>query len=58
MKNISLDLEFEYHDLLPSLKGISFEKLQIIPGDSHPNAYGHKKMAETLYPILKEVILQ
>tara|TARA_B100000767_G_scaffold221405_1_gene209880 strand:+ start:444 stop:1388 length:945 start_codon:yes stop_codon:yes gene_type:complete len=56
MKSISEELGFEYHDLLPSLKGIPFKKLQIIPGDSHPNVVGHYKMSQSLYPKIKEII--
>ena len=56
MKSISEELGFEYHDLLPSLKGISFKKLQIIQGDSHPNELGHYKISESLYPKIKDII--
>lgn len=57
MRSISVELGFEHHDLLPSLKGISFKELQIIPGDSHPNEHGHKLMATSLYPKIKEIII-
>lgn len=57
MKIISEELGFEYHDLLPSLKGISFKELQIIQGDSHPNEIGHKKIAESLFPKIKELLI-
>jgi len=56
MKSISEELGFEYHDLLPSLKGIPFKKLQIIQGDSHPNELGHYKISESLYPKIKDII--
>lgn len=58
MKSITEELGFEYHDLLPSLKGIPFNELQIILGDSHPNEKGHSKMAESLYPKIKELIVK
>lgn len=58
LKIITEELGFEYHDLLPSLKGLSFNELQIIQGDSHPNEKGHSKMAESLYPIIKELIVK
>ena len=58
LKSITEELGFEYHDLLPSLKGISFNELQIIQGDSHPNEKGHSKMAESLYPKIKELIVK
>jgi len=34
-----------------------FSKLQIIPGDSHPNELGHLKMAESLYPKIKNLVV-
>ena len=58
LKIITEELGFEYHDLLPSLKGLSFNELQIIQGDSHPNEKGHSKMAESLYPKIKELIVK
>lgn len=58
MKSITEELGIEYHDLLPSLKGIPFNELQIIQGDSHPNEKGHSKMAESLYPKIKELIVK
>lgn len=57
MKEIAEELGFQYHDLLPSLEGLAFKKLQIMPGDSHPNEMGHSKMAESLYPVIKEIIV-
>jgi len=58
MEFLSKELGFEYHDLLPSLKGIPFSELQIIPGDSHPNELGHLKMAESLYPKIKNLVVK
>ncbi|MBH45888.1 MAG: hypothetical protein CMC93_04655 [Flavobacteriaceae bacterium] len=57
MKIISKELGFEFHDLFPSLKGIPFSELQIIPGDSHPNELGHLNIAESLYPEIKRIII-
>jgi len=57
MKTLSTELGFEYHDLLPSLKNIPFEELQIIQGDSHPNELGHYKISQSLYPKIKEIII-
>lgn len=57
MKSITEELGFEYHDLLPSLKGIPFNELQIIQGDSHPNELGHYKISQSLYPKIKEIII-
>ena len=57
MKTLSTELGFEYHDLLPSLKNIPFEELQIIQGDSHPNELGHYKISQSLYPKIKEIVI-
>ena len=57
MKTLSTELGFEFHDLLPSLKNIPFEELQIIQGDSHPNELGHYKISQSLYPKIKEIII-
>ena len=49
---IAKELNFKVVDLQASLEGIPFEKLQIIPGDSHPNAYGHQLIAEELSDVI------
>jgi len=46
------NLNFEVLDFYDALKGIPFQDLQIIPGDSHPNAYGHRLMAEELSELI------
>ena len=48
IESIAENLNFVVIDTYPSLKGIPFDDLQIMPGDSHPNAYGHRLMAEEL----------
>lgn len=48
MKALGEGLGFEVVDFYYSLKGIPFEDMQVIPGDSHPNAYGHRLMAQSL----------
>lgn len=52
MKNITEKLGFEVIDFYAALKNIPFKELQIIPGDSHPNNYGHKLMAQELNSII------
>jgi lysophospholipase L1-like esterase len=56
MKSISKELGFKYHDLLPSLEGISFNNLEIIKGDSHPNELGHSKISSSLYPEIIKIL--
>lgn len=56
MKSISKELGFIHHDLLPSLEGISFNDLEIIKGDSHPNELGHSKISSSLYPEIIKIL--
>jgi lysophospholipase L1-like esterase len=57
IKNIAEGLNFQVIDFYSALKDIPFIKLQIIPGDSHPNSFGHrliaKKLADSILPDLK-----
>jgi len=46
------ELGFDYVDLLPSFRGLNQEDIWAMPGDPHPNALGHKLMAESLYPVI------
>ncbi|MFV8224374.1 SGNH/GDSL hydrolase family protein [Christiangramia aquimixticola] len=48
MGKLATKLNFEVIDLYSALEGIPFDKLQITPGDSHPNSYGHKLMSKKL----------
>jgi lysophospholipase L1-like esterase len=52
MKMISNDLGYKYVDLFPGFKGLSQEEVWAMPGDPHPNAYGHEVMADEMYPAL------
>jgi lysophospholipase L1-like esterase len=60
MKTISDQYGYTYIDLLPAFKGLSPRDVWAMPGDPHPNALGHKLMAETIYNALsqKQKILQ
>ena len=57
MKSLSSEFNFIYFDLLPSLDGTPFKQLQIIEGDSHPNKLGHQKISESLYPFIKQTLI-
>jgi lysophospholipase L1-like esterase len=50
---ISRDLGFVYVDLLPTFLHQDAKKFWSMPGDPHPNSFGHELMANTLYPFLK-----
>lgn len=52
MKNIAENFNFEVIDFYGPLNGILFENLEIIPGDSHPNAYGHRLMGRKLSDVI------
>ena len=52
MKKISDKLGYEFLDLLPVLKNQSIEKIWNKYNDPHPNAYGHKLIADRIYEYL------
>ncbi len=46
---------YRYVDLLPALANLTPAELWSMPGDPHPNAIGHRLMAQALHPVLKSV---
>lgn len=52
MRNIAGQDGYTYVDLLPVMRGRPPDELFAMPGDPHPNALGHKLMADALFPIL------
>lgn len=52
MNVISERYGFDFIDLYGTLENLSFDQLQIIPGDSHPNEYGHKLIGNKLSEVL------
>ena len=52
MRQIAGENGYVYVDLLPALVGRPPQELFAMPGDPHPNALGHKLMAEALFPVL------
>jgi len=53
MRGIAQQDGFIYIDLLPSMSKLTPQELWAMPGDPHPNALGHKDMAEALFPALQ-----
>ena len=53
MAKISRDLGFIHVDLLPTFLHRDAKNLWSMPNDPHPNSFGHKLMADTLYSFLK-----
>jgi lysophospholipase L1-like esterase len=43
---------YAYVDLLPAMLGRPPEQLWAMPGDPHPNAFGHELMANAILPVL------
>jgi lysophospholipase L1-like esterase len=54
MRQVAESRGYTFVDLLPAMLGRRPEELFAMPGDPHPNALGHKLMAETLFPILSQ----
>jgi len=52
MATIARDLGYTYVDLLPAMRNLTPQELWSMPGDPHPNARGHRLMAEALFPVL------
>ena len=53
MARVATELGYEYVDLLPALQNRSADELFAMPGDPHPNALGHRLMAERLFPVIE-----
>jgi len=53
VKDIALANGYIFIDLLPSLKNLTPQDIWSMPGDPHPNGLGHQRMAEAIYPVLK-----
>ena len=45
---------YRFVDLLPAFQDLSPAQVWAMPGDPHPNALGHRRMAEALFPVLAE----
>jgi hypothetical protein len=52
MREVAANAGYVYVDLLPALRGQTPGALFAMPGDPHPNAFGHALMADALLPIV------
>jgi len=52
MKDAAEVLGYQFVDLLPAFGNLSPQQVWAMPGDPHPNALGHKLMADALFPAL------
>lgn len=53
MAQVAAERGFTFIDLYPPFEHERPEDIWAMPGDPHPNARGHRLMADTLYPALK-----
>lgn len=53
MEENAREFGYRFIDLLPAVQGRRPEEMWAMPGDPHPNALGHKIMAETIFPALR-----
>lgn len=54
MRQIAGALGYAYVDLLPGFGPLEPKEIWAMPGDPHPNALGHRIMAEQLFPLLNQ----
>jgi lysophospholipase L1-like esterase len=52
MRDVAAQEGYVYVDLLPEMQGYPPEQLWAMPGDPHPNAFGHELMARAIFPVL------
>ena len=52
MRKIAQSDGYTYIDLLPAMRGRPPKDLFAMPGDPHPNALGHKLMADAIFPVI------
>lgn len=55
MREVAGALGYAYVDLLPGFGSLDPKDIWAMPGDPHPNALGHRIMAEQLFPLLNRV---
>ncbi|TWB87276.1 lysophospholipase L1-like esterase [Bradyrhizobium macuxiense] len=54
MRSIGQANGYRFVDLLPALGKLSPDQVWAMPGDPHPNALGHKLMADAILPVLDQ----
>ncbi len=52
MRRIAQEDGYTYIDLLPAFQGRPPDQLWAMPGDPHPNGFGHKLMADAIFPVI------
>jgi lysophospholipase L1-like esterase len=54
MAGLAREMGYTFVDLLPAFLGLKPSDVWAMPGDPHPNARGHKLMADAIYPLLNQ----
>jgi lysophospholipase L1-like esterase len=54
VRGIAAEDGYVYVDLLPAFGTLSPEKVWAMPGDPHPNALGHRLMAQAIFPVIRD----
>jgi hypothetical protein len=54
MHKVAAEYGYTFIDLLPAFGQLSPDKIWAMPGDPHPNALGHKLMAEAIFAIVSK----
>jgi lysophospholipase L1-like esterase len=54
MADLAQKMGYTFVDLLPAFAGLNPSEVWAMAGDPHPNARGHKLMADAIYPLLKQ----
>jgi lysophospholipase L1-like esterase len=52
MSDVARRFGYVYVDLRPAFDHLKPQRIWAMPGDPHPNALGHKLMADALFPVL------
>ena len=55
MADLARRMGYNFVDLLPAFAGLKPADVWAMPGDPHPNAFGHKLMADAIYPPLAQM---
>ncbi|MEK9662212.1 MAG: hypothetical protein VW644_10840 [Alphaproteobacteria bacterium] len=56
MRELAATLGYAYVDLLPPFLGKRAQSFWAMPGDAHPNAEGHRLMADLLTPVIADML--
>jgi lysophospholipase L1-like esterase len=54
MRKVAAQDGYVYADLLPAMVGLRPEQTWAMPGDPHPNATAHQRMADAFFPLLAQ----